>query len=357
MGGQKGIALFYQYLSKLLPITLISTKKNVFPEDTNITFLPLLSNSRSRYINLFLFFSLKKVIQKRKITHLVLEHPYYGWLGILLKWSCNIKLVLHSHNIESLRFKSTGKWWWRLLFYYEKQTHRKADVNFFITEDDKHFAISEFKLDPAKCHTITYGFELNKIPPPSVRATAKKALQRIHNIDPSENIFFFNGTLDYQPNLDAVNTILNELNPQLLQRPSFKYKIIICGKNLPLAYNELKAYNSKNIIYAGFVDDISTYFNGVDCFLNPMMDGGGIKTKLVEALGYNLSCISTINGAIGVPKSVTGNKLKILPNADWINFTNAIFESGTDDDIPELFFDHFYWGNISKKVAGLLDPK
>ena len=356
MGGQKGIALFYQYLSKLLPITMISTKNNAFPKESNMSFLPLLSNSRSRYINPFLFFSLKKVIQKKGLTHLIIEHPYYGWLGMLLKWSCNIKLVLHSHNIESLRFKSTGKWWWQILFQYEKQVHRKADINFFITDEDRSYAINKFKLDPSKCHTITYGFELDKIPAPEERDAAKTALQRIYHIDPSEKIFFFNGTLDYKPNMDAVNIILNELNPGLLQNTSFKYKIIICGKNLPESYNELKAYQSRHIIYAGFVDDISTYFKGADCFLNPMTDGGGIKTKLVEALGYNLSCISTRNGAIGVSPAITGNKLTILQNGDWGNFTNAIFEADTSENIPALFFDHFYWGNIAEKAAGILDP-
>jgi hypothetical protein len=63
--------------------------------------------------------------------------------------------------------------------------------------------------------------------------------------------------------------------------------------------NELKNYADQNIIYAGFVDDISIYFKGADVFINPVSYGGGIKTKLVEALGYNLNAVSTSNGAIG----------------------------------------------------------
>ncbi len=38
------------------------------------------------------------------------------------------------------------------------------------------------------------------------------------------------------------------------------------------------------------------------------MDGGGIKTKLVEALGYNMNVVTTTSGAIGVPLSITGEK-------------------------------------------------
>ena len=63
--------------------------------------LNVLSNSKLRYINLFYFFTLRNIIRKKKITHFIIEHPYYGWLGFCSKWFCKIKLVVHSHNIES----------------------------------------------------------------------------------------------------------------------------------------------------------------------------------------------------------------------------------------------------------------
>ncbi|MFT3907920.1 MAG: glycosyltransferase family 4 protein [Ferruginibacter sp.] len=356
MGGQKGIACFYEYFSKLLPVTIITTKNNEFPAQQDAHFLPLLSNSRTRYINPFLFFVLRRVIRKKKITHLILEHPYYGWLGILLKWFCNIKLVVHSHNIEATRFRSNGKWWWPVLFQYEKFTHRRADINFFITDIDREFAIQNFKLAPGSCHAITYGFDLKQPPTPKQRMEAKMSLILMHGIKASEKILFFNGTLDYKPNLDAVDFILQEINPRLLKKDAFEYKVIICGKNLPVNYDELKAYQSKNIIYAGFVSDISTYFMGADIFINPVIDGGGIKTKLIEALGSNLSCISTKSGATGVNKEITGNKLQILADGDWETFTNTIFEANTADDIPNSFFDYFYWGNITARAARILNP-
>ena len=357
MGGQKGIALFYEYLSRLLPVSIISTKNNEFPGDTRIQFLPLLSNYKLRYANPFLFLKLKAILIKTRSTHLVLEHPYYGWLGLLLKWSGNIKLVVHSHNIESLRFKSTGSWWWPLLWQYEKFIHRKADINFFINDEDRDFAIKHFALDVAGCHTITYGFEINKMPLPEERMDAKKELQRHYGLHEAERILLFNGTLDYKPNTDAVDIILQQINPILLVHENFKYKIIICGKGLPSRYDELKSYTSKNIIYAGFVDDISVYFKCADIFINPVIDGGGIKTKLVEALGYNLTSVSTINGAIGVPPAVTGNKMHLVEDNGWQGFANAIFEADLAENIPTAFFDHFYWGNIAAKAAAVLSNK
>jgi hypothetical protein len=351
MGGHKGIAFFYKHLSRLLPVTIVSTKNNEPPAELDAMFLKVLSNSRLRYINPLLFFKVRKIIKENSCTHLILEHPYYGWLGILLKWACNIRLVVHSHNIESMRFKSTGKWWWRILWQYEKKIYRQANIKFFVTDDDRNFAIKHFALDATTCHTITYGFEKNKMPSLQEKKEARNTLEAFHSINTSEKILLFNGTLDYKPNRDAVDAILHHINPLLRSDTSFKYKIIICGKGLPTVYNELKDHATNNIIYAGFVEDINIYFTGADIFINPVTDGGGIKTKLVEALGANLSCISSKSGATGVPLSVTGNKLFTIDDNNWLSFAEAIKNIDLSENIPDAFFEHFYWGNIAAKAT------
>ncbi len=139
-----------------------------------------------------------------------------------------------------------------------------------------------------------------------------------------------------------------------MAREGFFYKIIICGKGLPAHYQKLAGYSGKNIIYAGFVDDINIYFKGADIFINPVTDGGGIKTKVVEALGFNLSVISTESGAIGLPSSVTGRKLTRIKDGDWNSFAQAITAVDSNDNIPQSFFEHFFWGNIAKKVKAVI---
>jgi glycosyltransferase involved in cell wall biosynthesis len=161
--------------------------------------------------------------------------------------------------------------------------------------------------------------------------------------------------LDYQPNLDALKIILYKINPILKSTQGFDYTIIICGKNLPIEMNELKDEKVNNIIYAGFVDDITIYFKGADIFINPVIDGGGIKTKLVEALGYNLSCISTVEGAIGVPQSITGNKLKIIDHKNWEAFASSTMDINPSKGmIGAAFFNHFFWDKIAEKAANVI---
>src|SRR6187549_3220306 len=88
MGGQKGIAFFNRYLSKAINLRCVTIKENDSNHSEGYSVENILSNSRLRYINPFYFFTLSRIIRENKITHLLIEHPYYGWLGCLLKWFC-----------------------------------------------------------------------------------------------------------------------------------------------------------------------------------------------------------------------------------------------------------------------------
>lgn len=351
MGGEKNISIFNNYLSGLVSLSCVTVKEVEIPGRPEYEILPLLSNSMLRYINPFYFFTLKKIVRQKKISHVILEHPYYGWLGIALQKILGIKLIIHSHNIEALRFKSFRKWWWRLLWLYERAVHRRADMNFFITREDMDYAISRFKLQPRKCTVITYGINFNSPPTLQEKASARSSVCAAHGIDPSDLLLFYTGTLYYQPNVKGLDVILDEVNP-MLQQQAIPYTILICGNHLPERYNNLEAYKSRNIIYAGFVKNIEMYFKAADIFMNPISEGGGIKTKLVEALAGNSSAVSFASGAFGVPAELTGGKLTIVPDGDSTAFFEAIQHSSTllKQDIPTDFYKHFYWGNIVQKA-------
>jgi len=352
VGGQKGIALFNQYFARETSLVAVSVNSNDPQQATGYTMLNQLSDSPLRYINPLYFFSIKKIIRRQKATHVLLEHPYYGWLGILLKWATGVKLVIHSHNIEALRWKTLGKWWWPVLWQYEKMTHRTADYNFFIQDNDRHLAIKDFTLDDAKCTTITYGIEWNTPPSVEERNRCRRALLQQHNIGDQYAILLFNGTLNYKPNLDALTVILEKINPLLLAS-GLAYKIIICGRGLPAYLNDLADYENKHIVYAGFTDDITVYFKGAGIFINPVVDGGGIKTKLVEAIGYGTRSISTENG---ITQADAGELLTITGNSNWEAFAAAIVHAcGLPlPETPASFFQKFYWGNIAKKAAAFI---
>ncbi len=134
----------------------------------------------------------------------MLEHTYYGWLGILLKKFAGVKLIVHSHNIEATRWKNLGKWWWKLLYYYEKYTHRQSDYNLFIHEADRQFAIRHYGLLPERCIVATYGLEMAAIPSKEECREIKKQIKQQHAIAEEEQLLLFNGAFNYAPNLEAL---------------------------------------------------------------------------------------------------------------------------------------------------------
>lgn len=353
MGGQKAIALFYRNLKKHFPLILVGTKNNEVSDEV-LKPLPLLSNSFLRYLDLSLYFKLKKIIKQQQITHLIIEHPYFGWLGLLLQSTTSVKLIVRSHNIEALRFKSTGKWWWGVLWNYEKFILSNAAINFFITQNDLNYAVKKYKVKTATADVITYGLEFNKPPSTNEKREAKLAVEQKFGFKHSPKIIFFNGTLSYQPNIDALKDILENINPILKKEVGFNYKIIICGKGLPANFKELEQGNFENIVYAGFVPDIDLYFKAADIFINPVIDGGGIKTKLVEALGYNLTCISYETGATGIPVKVCGEKLLLVKDNDAYLFANAIINAPINVEIDSVFYEYFSWERIVAKAVGII---
>jgi glycosyltransferase involved in cell wall biosynthesis len=355
VGGQKGIALFHKYFSRHVHMICIATEKNDPANAEDYEVLNILSNSPLRYLNIFYFFTIRKIIRERKITHVLLEHPYYGWLGILLKKNAGIELVVHSHNIEGLRWKVLKKWWWKILWRYEAWVHRQADFNFFKQEDDKNYALRHFNLSSDKCIVVTYGIEQGIPPSPKERSSAKNYLQQKFSILENNHILLFNGAFNYSPNLNGLKNIISEINPALQKIPEFQYTILICGRDIPSSISERKI---PGIVFAGFVDDITVYFKGADIFINPVIEGGGIKTKLVEALGFDMNVVSTRNGAIGIDPAICNNKLMIVNDGDWNAFAEAIKQSSLNEThTPPSYYRHFYWDDIAKRAAEFITKK
>lgn len=351
MGGEKGIALFNEYLGKLVDLTTVSVKSNEVSLAKNYRMLNIFSDSRSRYANLFLVGTIRKLIKEYGASHLLIEHPYYAWLAWMVRSVMPVKWVIHSHNIEYMRSRSIGRKWWPALKWYEQWAYKKADLIFFISEDDRRHAIELMGIPEGKTVAITYGIEQDALP--TDRPSCRQWVKEKYGIAEDEKILLFNGALSVISNYEAVQIILDEINPFLLKQ-DLKYKILVCGKGLPASFNDLKGY--ANIIHAGFVDDISIFFKAADIFLNPIISGAGVKTKAIEALSNNNTVVSTELGALGLERSVCGDKLVVVADHDWNAFNQQLLKVlNNDSDLPSSFFDHYYWGSLARKAKEAMD--
>lgn len=346
MGGQKGVAYFYQYLQAYLPVLLVLSKDN--RQSRNIESKNVLLPNKQIYKNLWKTRQIHQIILDQKIDVLIAEHSYAGWLAWLLHRSTGKPFLIHSHNIESTRFRLMNHWWWRLYFLYEGWIHRKAQHNFFISAEDKQFAVSTFKVKASKCSVITYGIEEKKI------HKNKKGLQKSLGLDPYYRMLLFNGTLDYQPNHEAV-VLLAELIEPALRKWISHYKIIITGNRAPgKLIRKMMANN--NIIYAGYVEDIDLYYQAADLFLNPISNDSGVKTKVIEAIANNCTTISTVSGASGIIKSSCHNKIITVEDNNWKEFVDRIVEQIDKEqpDTPASFYETYAWKNIAAAAAATI---
>ena len=350
-GGQKCIASLYKTLSQSYSLGVIGTKAN---DIRNVKYKSynIFSGSLLRYIDPLNYLRIKKIITEERADYLQIEHPYMGWMGYLLQKSTGVKLIVRSHNIEGLRFKNLNKWWWRILLHYEQWVCRQAQINYFITDDDKQQAIATFKLDASRCFTITYGIDQTAPLPVRERLMARNFLEQKHHLSPGDTIILFNGAFGYAPNINALNNVINHIFP-LLKTSDKGFKLIVCGKDIPAEI--VSGSKDRDIIFTGFVPDINVYLAGAHVFVNPVIEGGGIKTKLVEALALNLTCVSYKSGAIGIPAAICGDKLLVVEDGMTAHFADAIIKaSGIDSDIPTAFYDQFSNNNILNKVKNIL---
>nr|MBP6316373.1 glycosyl transferase group 1 [Chitinophagaceae bacterium] len=84
--------------------------------------------------------------------------------------------------------------------------------------------------------------------------------------------------------------------------------------------------------------------------------GGGIKTKLVEALGFGKICISSANGAIGVLPQQTQGRLHIVSDTDWKAYSDKIcLLSGPMTNDNSDFYRAFSWKQISQTALSILE--
>ncbi|MEO7922242.1 MAG: glycosyltransferase family 4 protein [Chitinophagaceae bacterium] len=351
-GGQKFIAQFFDWLGKEVDLTVVSVDGNDFSQARTYRGLPLLKRSFSRYYDLGLVAKISSLVKQQGFDTIICEHPYFAWLVYRVRKRTGVKVILHTHNIEYQRFRSMGRWWWPLLKGYEKRSFKKADAVFFISPEDKDFAIRQWHIEKERCIDLPFGIEISKYP--EDKEDCRETVAAKHAVAKDEKILLFSGLLNYKPNLDAVKIILDKINPILLNRSSIRYKIIICGKGLPAELDELKAYHDKNIIYAGFINEIDVYTKAADIFLNPVQSGGGVKTKMVEAIAFGATVISTESGATGIVKSICGDKLVAVRDNDWQGFTDKIIShAGKISLTPQEYYNYYYWGKIIPRIKNI----
>jgi glycosyltransferase involved in cell wall biosynthesis len=333
---------FCKFLNLATNCYVFTTDNNNSTKDFNL--LPFLKNNFSRYIPFNYSKVLSRIIKEKQINAVIAIQPYLGASAILTTKFNKIPFILYSHNIESQRFRSIGKWWWPILFIYEMFIMKLADQNFFVSNQDKTWAINNYKLNPNRCNYLPFGTPLKS--EPELQTEKKEEIAKKYHLDESKDWIYFIGSMNYAPNYLTVAN-LNRKIVNKLKESNQNIQILIIGGGLSKELQSDLLNNSPFIKYLGFVENIDEIIAHCNAMLNPTLIGGGIKTKAIEALSYSKQLIGFENAAFGIESKYTGEMMSTVSDGDWETLYNNIKDKvHLKKRTPQEFYNQYYWGNL-----------
>lgn len=237
---------------------------------------------------------LSSILQNEEFDIIQLETLYLTpYIDCIRKYS-NAKIVLRSHNVE---FEI-----WERLTKNEKNKIKKEYLA-YLTAKLRKFEVEQLsKVDSIVSITERdmeqyrrLGFKKEgKVSP--IGLDLKDYRDDDTSFDQPLSLSFI-GSLDWQPNVEGLVWFLN--GPWKLLRKNFKdLKLNIAGRNMP---EELKKYESENVIIHGEVPDAQAFISRYSVMLVPLLSGGGMRAKILEGMALGKIVLSTQIGIEGIP--------------------------------------------------------
>lgn len=255
---------------------------------------------------------IEECFENEKIDWVIVDFPQM--LGNISEEIFNSnKLVLNQHNIEYMTLQnlaeSIGNPLRRILYsvearrlyQFEKRCYRNSNIRLFtfVSIEDKAFFEKKF----GKVNTLlvpvgaeVHGYEENK---------------------DNQNIISYFGKMSYPANAEAAIWFSYNVFP-IIQKEIPESKFYIVGKDPSKHLLNLSESNS-NIVVTGTVDTIEDYYKQTDLVVVPLNHGGGVKVKVLEALGHGKLVISTVKGIEG---TIFRNQVELLTAESATDFAH-----------------------------------
>ena len=120
------------------------------------------------------------------------------------------------------------------------------------------------------------------------------------------------GTMYWPPNVEGVLWFGNEVWPILVEKVK-GISLTIVGKNPPQDVRRLED-RYPNVRVTGYVPDLQPLLDNAGVFVVPLLSGGGMRVKIVDAWRWGLPIVSTGIGAEGIAYR-DGENILIADNA------------------------------------------
>jgi glycosyltransferase involved in cell wall biosynthesis len=257
-------------------------------------------------------------------------------------------VVLFQHNVETMlwrRMADTEKSALRKLSYriearkmaaYETRTLQRFQYVIAVSDHDRKEMLA---LAPGCSITVVpTGVDTEKYQPaPSVSGNPP--------------LIVFTGSMDWEPNIDAVEYFCREIFPSVLAAfPNARFQIV--GRN---PHSRVRKLASSSVEVTGTVPSVAEYLRNATVVIVPLRIGGGTRLKIFEAMAMRKAMVSTSIGAEGL--DVTSGKDCLLAD-DVQSFAAAILAVLRDPTLRRSYEDsaaalaaRYDWSQIARRFA------
>jgi glycosyltransferase involved in cell wall biosynthesis len=203
-------------------------------------------------------------------------------------------VVLQAHNVDSLlwrRYHDTARgplrrWFvrrqWKKFARFESDAFRRVRRVVFVSEADANLAREWFGVSNGA--VVDNGVDVAGFG--SVRPS------------PGSRSILYLGSLDWRPNLDAVELLLDDIFPRV-RAALPDAKLVIVGRKPPEGLVR-RVEKSAGVELHADVPDVKPYLASSGVMAVPLRIGGGSRLKILEALACGLPVVSTAVGAEGL---------------------------------------------------------
>jgi len=227
------------------------------------------------------------LLKEREFDFALIDFWYQAeyYLPIIRMYSPNTRIIIDTEDVHFVRelreaeIKKDSRLETLALEKKEREIaiYRQADRVWVVTEEDRQALMKENMDLPIDIRPVMH--EL-----PSVR-----------NDYSSREGLLFVGNFNHRPNLDAVEFFVREVFPKVTGSIP-EARLYIVGND---PGEKAAEYASKNVVVAGYVQDLSSYYEKCRVAVAPLRYGAGLKGKIVESLSYGVPIVTTSIGAEG----------------------------------------------------------
>jgi polysaccharide biosynthesis protein PslH len=244
----------------------------------------------------------------------------------------------------------------KLMADYEKKTCQKFNKVVWVTQEDRN-AVNSLMITPGnkmlKDHDKAEDLKENSVVIPICFDPDCTPYKKI---TPEMQDILFLGGMHWPPNKDGVLWFAKAILP-LIHKSLPSARFIAVGKQPPDILKKL----GENVIAPGYVPNTDKYFSSSRVFIVPLLAGGGMRVKILDAWARGIPVVSTTIGAEGITYNL-GKDILIGNTPE--EFARAILLIMTDNNIAqrlsyygrENLENHYAWKKIYPKWDQVYKP-